>query len=221
MIRAILSGAAGRMGSTMLKLMQSMDDFSVVACIDPSLGTTFVQIEDAADVCIDFSTPTALSEVLSYCVRQHVPLVLATTGYTPIEQISIDKAAAQIAILQTANLSYGAYVLTRLAKEAQALLENSYDVTIIETHHCKKKDAPSGTAKSIARVLGAQASHVQSIRGGSVVSIHEVQFHGEQDSIALKYESHDRMLFARGALQAAKWIASCAPGLYDTSDMWG
>lgn len=154
MIRAILAGAGGRMGQTVRALAAESNDITVVACVDPSMGTTFDTCPAGADIVIDFSTPAALEMELAFCTRRGLPLVLGTTGHTEDAQSRVEAAAQEIAILKSANLSFGAYVLAKLAAEAKALLGNAYDVAIVETHHRAKKDAPSGTAKLLAGAMG-------------------------------------------------------------------
>lgn len=218
MIRVILCGSCGRMGKAVTALARESDSVRIVLGVDPSLGTSFADAHEAADVVIDFSTPAALDDILGYCAGNGVPLVLATTGHGEGAQEKLNKAAESTAILKSANLSYGAYVLRELSARARELLGSAYDVSIVETHHKAKKDAPSGTAKQLAEGMGLVDMPMFSVRGGGIVGTHEVSFHGVLDGLSLKHEALDRQLFARGALDAAEWIVGCAPGLYQMED---
>lgn len=205
------------MGKSVRALADETDAFHIAYAVDPVLGTSFAGFDGQADVVIDFSTPAVLEEALAFCVRHSLPLVLATTGHTETADMLLEEAAQHIAILQSANLSNGANVLGKLAAGARAML-GAYDASIVEVHHRAKVDAPSGTAKRLAKMIGMPQSAVHSIRGGAVVGTHEVYFYGNQDVIALRHEALDRRLFAGGALDAAKWIVDCAPGLYGMND---
>ena len=218
MLRIILAGAAGRMGRAVLALAGETEGVSIAARIDPALGTSLDTCKADADVLIDFSTPEALHGVLAFCASRGMGLVLATTGHPEAAKARIGEAAERIAILRSANLSYGAYVLAKLAAQAAGLLREKADVTIVETHHRAKKDAPSGTAKLLADAMEIPGAAIVSLRGGSVTGVHEIHFFGESDIVTLRHEAIDRRLFAQGALDAAKWVASCAPGLYGMED---
>ncbi len=218
MIRIILAGAGGRMGRAISALAAEIEGAKIVAGIDPAMGTSFANCTAAADVVIDFATPKALVDELAFCVDRGLPLVLASTGHGPEADALVDEAAEKIAIVRSANFSYGAYVLARLAKEAHQLLGSAYDVSICEAHHRAKKDAPSGTAKLLAEAMDMPDMPMVSLRGGAVVGTHEVFFLGDRDVITVKHEALDRRLFAEGALHAANWIAGCAPGLYGMAD---
>lgn len=218
MTRVILAGAAGRMGKVMRALAEETAGVKITALIAPSLGTSFAACEADADVVIDFSTPAALQEELSFCVQKGMGLVLAATGHPEEARAWIGEAAERIAVFQSANLSYGVYALVKLATHARGLLGEPYDVTVVETHHRAKKDAPSGTAKLLAAAMETPDAPMVSIRGGSVIGVHEIDFYGEHDVITLRHEALDRRVFAQGALTAAQWIATCAPGLYGMED---
>lgn len=217
MIDIVLVGAGGRMGKTIQALVQEKDEFTIAYAIDPLLRTTFAGFTGKADVVIDFATPAVLQEELVFCKDQALPLILATTGHPKTADVLLEEAAQQIAILRSPNLSSGAYVLGKLSTSAHAMLQG-YDAAIIETHHRAKIDAPSGTAKRLSEMMGMPQIPMHSIRGGTMVGTHEVTFYGCEDMITLRHESLNRQLFANGALDAATWIVSCAPGLYDMCD---
>ena len=217
MIRVILCGATGRMGGAIRALVSQGDAFVITYAIASPLGTSFLSFDDQADVVIDFSTPAVLSEELAFCVKRGLRLVIGTIGHPEHVHAELEEAAQHIAIIKSENFSNGAYVLGKLAECAAQMLGETYDVAIVEAHHRNKADAPSGTAKRIASMIGAPVQ-THSIRGGDLIGTHEVFFHGTNDRIVLSHEALDRRLFAVGALDAAKWIIHCAPGLYGMSD---
>ncbi len=221
MIRVILAGSEGRMGRAVRAEATLSSGVAVVARVDPALSASFETCDADADAVIDFSAPAALDCELAFCAARGLPLVLAVTGHGEDADAKIEAASDRIAILRTANLSYGANALAKLSRQARALLGCAYDVSIVETHHRAKKDAPSGTAKLLAAAMDMPGAPMLSARGGAVVGTHEVCFYGERDVITLKHEALDRSLFAKGALEAAKWIVGCAPGLYGMEDFLG
>lgn len=217
MIRVILCGATGRMGCEIKTQIDRRDEFIISYAVDTTLSTSFSDFMGEADVVIDFSVPAVLSEELSFCVQRKLPLVLGTTGHSESAYAAIERAAEQIAIIKSENFSKGAYVLGKLAQIASKMLGDAYDASIVEAHHRKKKDAPSGTAKRIATMMDSPVQ-MHSIRGGEVVGTHDVYFLGSKDRLVLSHEAFDRGVFANGALDASKWIIDCAPGLYGMSD---
>ncbi len=219
MIRIVLAGACGRMGNAVQSLVGESALFDSALAIDPKLGSSFADQPERADVVIDFSTPAALMDELAFCRREGLPLVLATTGHGEQAEAAISEASESIAILQSGNFSYGAYALNLLAVHATSLLQEGYDITILETHHQRKKDAPSGTAKQLAAAMGGDIPML-SVRGGGVIGVHEVLFLGDQELLTIKHEALDRRLFAKGALEAAAWLARCSPGLYSMADFF-
>lgn len=206
------------MGKAVCALAEETEGIEIVFGVDPKEGKRFSDCAEKADVAIDFSVPEALPEALEFCIQNGTPLVLATTGHGVRALEMVSRAAEQIAILKSANLSYGAFVLSKLSRMAREMLSAPYDVAIVETHHRAKKDAPSGTAKMLAGVMGAEDAQMLSVRGGGVNGVHEVCFLGAYDTITLTHSALDRRLFADGALRAAKWVAGCAPGLYGMED---
>ncbi len=198
---------------------------------------------DAADlaaragVLVDFSSPLALEGNVAAARAARTPIVIGTTGLTEAHHAAIDAAAADIAVLQTGNTSFGIALLMRLVREAAQRLGPDWDIEIVETHHRLKVDAPSGTALMLgdaaahglgttleesgvigrAGLVGARAGGTigfASLRGGTVVGDHQVVFAGEGERIELGHRADDRALFARGAVRAALWLATAAPGRY-------
>ena len=199
----------------------------------------FASLPEAGDALIDFSSPAALDALLSWAVSAHVPCVLATTGYTEEQLAAIDEAAKRIPIFRSANMSVGIALLRKLAAQAAAALDGSFDIEIVETHHRRKKDAPSGTAlmlydalkaarpqsgpvfgregRSCARQAGEIGIHA--VRGGTVVGEHEILFLGDEERITIAHSAESRAVFASGALQAAAFLQGKAPGLYTMDDL--
>ena len=245
MTRLIVSGACGRMGRMIAKEAPGVG-FSVVAGIDSQgcsdTGFPVFPVIDAcdvpADVLIDFSSPRALWQLLAYAQAHKLPCVLGTTGYTSDDMRRIDEAAAHIAVFQSSNMSVGVYVLKTLAAQAKAMLPG-FDVEIVEKHHNKKADAPSGTALTLfdalknadsLPVFGREGSQTQrlprdiglhAVRGGTVAGEHEVGFYGNNESLLLTHSAQSRHIFALGALQAARFIMDHPAGRYGMAQMIG
>lgn len=249
MFRLILSGCNGRMGRAVANLCAAQPDLEIVAGFD-LLGTgdrdfpVFSSPADCkgqADAVVDFSSPTALSSLLDFCTERRLPVVLATTGYSDPQLAAIDQASKVIPIFRSANMSLGVNVLLALVRKATAALGEDYDIEIVEKHHNKKVDAPSGTALMLAHaaaeVLPWQPDYVCdrhsvrkprdkreigicSVRGGGIVGDHEVIFAGRDEVIELRHSAMSREVFASGAVRAARFLASAGqPGLYSMSDL--
>lgn len=242
----LLLGACGRMGRQVTDLASEHGD-TIVCGIDlaPSpmpypVYTDFSQVTEDVDVAIDFSSPSNLHARLAFCEKHGLPIVLAATGYTEGDLALIEEYSARIALFRTGNLSLGINLLQLLAKKAAQVLGDTFDVEIIEKHHNKKKDAPSGTAlmlaKSVSEGLEGDCENVygrqgivgerqkreigiHAVRGGTIVGEHEVMFAGEDEVITLSHSARSRRVFASGALRAAKWLLSQPAGVYDMSDL--
>lgn len=193
------------------------------------------------DVVVDFSAPQGLAQALSYCLESGVPLVTGTTGMEASLQAKLDDAAQHVAVLRSANFSLGAAVLARLLRAAAASLP-SWDLEILEMHHGRKQDAPSGTALALGEAAAqardvslqdvqqrARDGHTGSrehgsigfavLRGGDVVGEHTAFLAGQGERIELTHRATDRSIFARGALEASAWLALQPPGMYDLDAM--
>jgi 4-hydroxy-tetrahydrodipicolinate reductase len=234
-------GSLGRMGQAIAGVAPSLG--ARVA------GGTDAQDDPAelaarADVLVDFSAPAALEAHLAAARAARTPIVIGTTGLNQRHHDAIDAAAAEIAVLQTGNTSLGIGLLARLVREAAARLGSDWDVEIVEMHHRHKADAPSGTALMLgtaaaegrgtilsdagvtdrAGLIGARASGtigMASLRGGSVVGDHKVIFAANGERIELVHRADDRAIFARGAVQAALWLAGQQPGRYSMAAVLG
>ena len=234
-------GSAGRMGRAIADALveagarlaggsEAKDDPAIVA--------------RAADVLVDFSTPSALEAHLDAAVAANTPIVIGTTGLSLTHHAAIDAAATRIAILQTGNTSLGVTLLGILVREAAARLGADWDVEIVEMHHRHKVDAPSGTAlllgDAAAKGRGSSLAELRvdsraglhgarsegtigfaSLRGGSVIGDHSVIFAGEGERIELNHRGDDRSIFARGAVRAAIWLAGQPAGRYRMGDVLG
>lgn len=247
MQKIIISGCNGHMGKVVADICAADPEVEVTGGID-ILGqpndafpvfSSPAACTAAADAVIDFSHPGALEGLLAYGVQNGVPLVLATTGYSPEQLEQINEAAKVIPIFRSANMSLGINVLLDLVKKAAAVLGGEYDVEIVERHHHRKVDAPSGTALMIAdaaaSALPYEAEYVydrhsvrkardsreigiSAVRGGTIVGDHTVIFAGRDEVIEISHHAASREIFANGAVQAAKFLATVSqPGMYDMS----
>ena len=253
-------GAAGRMGATVLRLARGAGDIEIVgACDAPGslnvgrdagevvqLGTYGVAIsadvESAllgADACIDFSTPGATPSVAKAVARAKCAWVCGTTGLDAAGERAVDQAAASAPVLWAPNMSVGVEVLAALVQEAVHRLGLGYDVEIVETHHRRKTDAPSGTAKRLAAaaregraslrdvygregIVGARADEemaVLAVRGGDVIGDHTVHLLGDGERIELTHRATSRDLFAHGAIRAARFLTKKPAGRYTMRDV--
>ncbi len=248
MINIILSGCNGKMGQVITRLVAEDDACKIVAGLDindyiPNSYPVFTAIEDCtaeADVIIDFSHPSALEPLLAYATAHKIPAVIATTGLSAEQKEQLAEAAKEIPLFFSANMSLGINLLISLAKKAAALLEESFDIEIIERHHNQKIDAPSGTALAIAdgisEVLKNPPEYVydrhsvrrkrkkneiglHAVRGGTIVGDHEVLFAGNDEVIELKHSAASKEVFAVGAVKAAKFLAGKRPGMYSMTDL--
>ena len=249
MLKIIISGCNGHMGRVVETLCNADPQVQVVAGFDV-LGSTDrefpvytspSQFTGCADAVIDFSSPAALDGLLAFSKATKIPLVLATTGFTPEQVAQIGAAALEVPIFRSANMSLGINVLLELVKKAAAVLGDSYDIEIVERHHRRKVDAPSGTALMIADAAASACGHdtqyvferhsvrqprekreigISAVRGGTIVGEHEIIFAGHDEVMEIKHTALSREIFAQGAVEAAKFMATVsAPGLYDMSQL--
>jgi len=247
MVKVIISGCNGHMGRVVESICASTPGVEVVAGFD-ILGSTDrpfpvytspAQFVGEADAVIDFSSPAALDGLLDFCKATRIPLVLATTGHSPEQLAQVGAAALEVPIFRSANMSLGINVLLELVKKAAAVLGDSYDIEIVERHHRRKVDAPSGTALMIADAAASACGHetqyvferhsvrqprdkkeigISAVRGGTIVGEHEIIFAGHDEIMEIKHTALSREIFAQGAVEAAKFMATVqTPGLYDMS----
>ena len=237
-----ISGARGRMGRAVSTVLDAREDVVVAARFDrgetPDLSL--------CDVIIDFSTPDASVELARTCAERGGPaLVIGSTGLTPEQETDIHPAAEKIAIVRSGNFSLGVNILIGLVEHAAQRLDAAdWDIEVLETHHRKKADAPSGTALMLGEAAAngrdvdladdrtapwdgitgeREAGKIgfASLRAGGVIGEHTVLFASEDETLTLSHSAIDRSLFARGAVAAAAWVRSRKPGLYDMQDVLG
>lgn len=246
-MKILISGALGHMGRA-VAAQASADGIEIVAGVDALQGdcsfpchTSFDALPDCSGaVIVDFSRPEALTSLLAYAVKNHLPVVLATTGYTPEQEQAVDQAARQIPVFRSANMSVGVALLRHLCQEAAKVLGETFDVEIVEAHHNRKVDAPSGTALLLLDAIknaydepryaqlgrggrNCKRQHneigIHALRGGTVTGEHEVCFFGPAERIRLSHSAEDRSVFASGALKAAAYLQGKAPGRYTMEDL--
>jgi len=218
--RVLLIGAAGRMGKTALDLARTDGEIEIVAQCD--LGDAIQPVIKNCDVAIDFSHADAIDEICRAALHDHKPLVIGTTGHSQQQRRKIEDAAQVLPIVFASNFSVGVNVLFWLTRKAAELFGRDFSSQIIEM----KKDAPSGTAKTLAEILRATLKiendlPIQSIREGEIVGEHTVIFSGPGERLELTHRAASREIFARGALRATKWIIGKPPGLYSMQDVLG
>jgi 4-hydroxy-tetrahydrodipicolinate reductase len=223
-IRALLVGSAGRMGKTIIDLAKNDPNIEIGAECD--LGDALEPAMKNSDVTIDFSHADAIDEICRGAQRYRQPLVIGTTGHSAEQRRTIEKTAESLPIVFASNFSVGVNTLFWLTHRAAELLGVDFEPKISETHHKMKKDAPSGTAKTLAEILkearksGADIP-IQSIREGEVVGDHTVLFAGPGERLELTHRASSREIFGRGALRAAQWLIGKPSGLYTMQDVLG
>ena len=221
-VRVLLIGAAGRMGKTVLDLAQSDREIEIAAQCD--LGDAIEPAMKNCDVAIDFSQADSSDEICRAALKHGKPLVIGTTGHSQQQRKTIEQTAQSVTIVLASNFSVGVNVLFWLTQKAAELLGEDFNPEIVETHHTMKKDAPSGTAKTLGEILKAVRSSeipIQSVREGDVVGEHAVIFSGPGESLELTHRAANRGIFAAGALRAAKWVINKPPGLYSMQQVLG
>ncbi len=263
MVRTIITGAAGRMGMRLVALTQETEGLSLTGAIErqehPALGKdageiahigkTGILLSDdlqaclaQSDVVIDFTSPSSCLTKLGQVVKASKAMVIGTTGFSDQELIRLKTLATKIPCVFSPNMSVGINVLVNTIGKIAKALGETYNIEVIEAHHNKKKDAPSGTALKLAEALadgmgwnlqevGVYARHgmtgerktkeigIQSIRAGDIVGDHTVLFGGPGERIEITHRAHTRDTFALGALRAAEWVAHKPPGLYSIADV--
>jgi 4-hydroxy-tetrahydrodipicolinate reductase len=221
-VRVMLIGAAGRMGKTVRELAQNDPEIQIAALCD--LGDSIEVAMKNCDVAIDFSQADSIDEICRSALQHGKSLVIGTTGHSQQQRKTIEETAHSVPIVVASNFSVGVNVLFWLTQKAAELLGSNSNPEIVETHHKMKKDAPSGTAKTLAEILKAVRNseiRIQSIREGEVVGEHSVIFRGPGERLELTHRAANRGIFAVGALRAAKWIVHKPPGLYSMQDVLG
>lgn len=265
MVKVAVTGAAGRMGGRIITLVTESDDLQLAGAVElaghPRLGDDAgyvagcgdlgVIINDSleaalqnADLLIDFTFPQVTLQNAEVCARLGKAMVIGSTGFTPEEREGLTAYANQIPIVFAPNMSVGVNVCFKLLKDLAKTLGDDFDVEIVELHHNKKKDSPSGTAVKMGEVVAdalgrdynqvanyhregmcgertAEEIGMQTVRGGDIVGEHTVYFIGMGERIELTHRAMSRDMFARGAIRAAAWLGDKGPGLYDMQAVLG
>lgn len=249
MTTVILSGCNGKMGQVLTRMIAQQEDITIAAGFDPTPNPrndypVYQSPGDcpvAADCVIDFSHPSALTGLLDFCKKCGCGIVLATTGYSPEQINEIEAAAKEIRVFRSANMSLGINVLMALVRQTAKILGDSWDIEIVEKHHNRKLDAPSGTALMLADAAAdalrytpeyiydrhsrrqsrsKQEIGISAVRGGTIVGEHDVIFAGTDEVLELRHTAYSREIFAAGAVRAAKYLSSlAAPGLYNMENL--
>jgi len=248
MTKIILVGCNGRMGKTISECVKKSDNVQISAGVDICdtqnydyhVYSDINEIDSPDGVIVDFSNRAFTNAVLEFAIKNNLPAVICSTGQTPEELENIKKAAEYIPVFKSANMSIGINLLVALAKKAAHLLQDSFDIEIIEKHHNQKLDAPSGTALLIADAINESLAYdaeykydrhlehkkrehqeigIHAVRGGTIVGEHEVIFAGQDEIVTVSHRADSRVVFAKGAIDAAIYLDKKKPGIYDMNLM--
>jgi 4-hydroxy-tetrahydrodipicolinate reductase len=242
MTRIVITGAYGRMGMTLLRSAEQIPTLDVVGQID--IGQDLREVIEKADVVVDFSFHEATVKFADICATNKKALIVGTTGHSASETAELKKLSTRVPMVWSSNYSTGVNTLFWLTRKAAEILGSSFDLEVVEMHHRLKKDAPSGTAKTLAEILAAVRKEqldkvlrhgrqglvgertaaeigMHSLRGGDVVGDHTVIFAKNGERLELSHKASSRETFAAGALRAAQWIVGKQPGIYDMLDVLG
>ena len=244
-----MHGCNGKMGRMITEIVKNEEDAVIAAGVDKFTGIPndypvfeeIAQCDVDVDVVIDFSNAGAVDELLDYCVKKSLPVVLCTTGLSDEQLKKVDECSEKIAVLKSANMSMGINLLLKLLKDAAKVLAPAgYDIELVEKHHNQKLDAPSGTALALAdsinEAMGNEYEYVydrsqvrkkrdakeigiSAVRAGTIVGEHEVIFAGTDEVIEFKHTAYSRSVFAKGAVEAGKFLAGQPAGMYDMGDV--
>ena len=249
MVNVIMHGCNGKMGRVITNLVEEDDNIQIVAGIDAYTGMAneypvFASIKECdvkADAIIDFSVTAAIDDLLDYAVSTKTPVVVCTTGLSANQLEKINEASKSVAVLRSANMSLGINTLMKILKIAtDVLADRGFDIEIVEKHHNQKVDAPSGTALALADCINQELNNeydytydrstvrekrkkneigISAVRGGTIVGEHEVIYAGTDEVIEIKHTAYSKAIFAKGAIDAAKFLANKEAGMYDMSDV--
>lgn len=249
MIRLFITGITGAMGQMIVNMSSEYGDFKVVGGLGKSselttnypIFTELSQVDQSLDfdVLIDFSTASLVNQVIDFAKERFKPAVICTTGLSAETEQTIKDVSKDLAIFKSGNMSVGVHLISKLLKQVAQVIGESNDIEIIEKHHRRKVDSPSGTAIMLADAINSgltpnrnvelgrkavgskdrEAINIHSVRGGTIVGEHEVIFAGEDEVITLSHGAYSRRVFAKGALDAAMFIWNKPSGLYDMNDL--
>lgn len=226
---------SGAMGQVLAKMTEEKDGFELAGVIEPMEGQKPDDLEDV-DVIIDFSNPANLQMLVDYCKANKCPAVIATTGFSDAQLADIDELAETVPVVFSANYSLGVNVMKRVIAEITPILEDAFDIEIIEKHHNKKLDSPSGTAKMLLAAADGEGKYdhifgregnrkrgkeigVHAIRAGNIAGEHTVIYAGEDEILEVKHTAGSKKIFAAGALTAAAFAKDAEAGLYSMEDV--
>lgn len=249
MVRMIMHGCNGKMGQVITGICKEDENIEIVAGVDPytelkNSYPVFAKISECdvqADVIVDFAAAPAVDDLLAYSVEKQIPVVLCTTGLSEEQLEKVEETSKKVAVLKSANMSLGINMLMDLLqKAAKVLAPAGFDMEIVEKHHNQKVDAPSGTALALADSINEALDNaydykydrsqerkkrekyeigIQAVRGGNIVGEHEVIFAGTDEVIEFKHTAYSKAVFAKGAVEAAKFLAGKPAGRYEMSDV--
>ncbi len=248
MINIALVGANGKMGQVITRIVSTNENAKIIFGIDINtenksdypVYSSFDNVQEDCDVIIDFSHPSSLDATLSYALQNNKGIIIATTGLSAEQIEKINDASNKIPVFFSANMSLGVNLLIQLAKKATVLLEDNFDIEIVEKHHNLKIDAPSGTALAIADAINDTSSHsneyvydrhstrkkrskreigIHSVRGGTIVGEHNVIFAGTDEIIEIKHTATSKEIFAVGAVRAAYFLFGKEAGMYNMDNL--
>lgn len=247
-MKVFVNGCNGRMGQTICNIIRNKEDENIELCggydkkIEKADFPFFSNLKDInvnPDVIIDFSVPVSTFNILEFAIKNKIPIVIATTGFSLEQEEKIKEYAREIPIFKSANMSFDVNMMNNLLKQVAPKLEGT-DIEVIEVHHNRKIDSPSGTAQMFADTINESLGNkyhceynrhikhekrdkyeigMSSIRGGNIVGEHIVQFFGEYETFEIKHTTYSRDIFAEGAIKAAKFIVDKPEGLYDMDDL--
>lgn len=242
MTKIIITGSKGRMGQALIACAARLADLEVVGRVDA--GDDLGPVIDKGEVVIDFTSHDATAGLAAICAKHKKALVIGTTGHSAAEKAQITELKSQIPIVMASNYSTGVNTLFWLTRKAAEILGPDFDLEVVEMHHRLKKDAPSGTATTLAEILASVRKQqfaevvrhgrkgivgertaaeigMHAMRGGDVVGDHTVIFAANGERLELSHKASSRETFANGALRAAQWVVKQKPGLYDMQDVLG
>ena len=248
MVNVAIVGCNGKMGGFVAEAVAENKETKTMFGIDAfgekdfdfPVYKSFLVVKEKPDVIIDFSNPAVLDDMLEFAVKNSVPCVICTTGYSKEQVQKIKNASNKVAVFYSGNMSLGINVLIELAKSAAKVLGGQFDIEIIEKHHNQKLDAPSGTALMIADGISSELSQepqyvfdrhtyrkkrekneigISSIRGGTIVGEHEVIFAGHDEVVTISHQAQSKEVFAVGSVNAAVFLANQEPGMYDMGNL--
>lgn len=251
MVKILLHGCSGKMGRMITQIVKEDENAVITAGVDTYTEVASdYPIFDSVDKCdadvdvvIDFSNAGAVDKLLDWCVEKQLPVVLCTTGLSEAQLAKVEEVSGKIPVLKSANMSLGINLLLKLLQNAAKVLAPAgYDIEVLERHHNQKLDAPSGTALALADAVNEAMDNeyhyvfdrsqvrqkrekkeigVSAVRGGTIVGEHEVIFAGTDEVIEFKHTAYSRSVFAKGAVEAGKFLAGKAAGMYDMGDVIG